>query len=319
MAAHPDDSAKPNNLIGLTDDEIANLDTFDVITLLASIEDIISDKEVDPRTAFQAARLAMFHEQEEAAFDFFHIAAQKGHAGANYYLAHFAEDNETALEHLDIAARDQFADAADIARDIRNEIAVEKARLETERLAQVAAQKAARLVQLKAQQRRQSLSNFSLFNQPKFIKALYQNDQAFLRKNRVDALMYINYMQTVFTDPTVYFRVDQSFELEIDPDLAYNSGVMLASDVEATEKIMGAGMSMIGNIFTSMANTRNSGGSIAQEIAGMNAAIANSQRPFVVYEKGSVQDGKRLLMIYMENPDFFRKVYSGMKNFVYGQ
>ena len=66
-----------------------------------------------------------------------------------------------------------------------------------------------------------------------------------------------------------------------------------------------------------VAQTRSAGGSIEDETRALNQAVVKSPTVRLELEqKYADQDAKRLVFLYDENPEAFRKIYAGMEAFI---
>lgn len=116
LAAHPGDPSKPENVSGVSDDDLMsprkNARALDVC--IKAVE-FSPD---DPRRVFELGRVLLFAGEPDEAREFLEEAAMMGHVGAKAYLGRLEPDPEKALEIFWEAATEGFKPAADMARQM---------------------------------------------------------------------------------------------------------------------------------------------------------------------------------------------------------
>lgn len=115
LAAHPDDPDKPEDVPGVSDEEIATMSEEDVNLLLSDWVISVAASAPEPRYLFEIGRVALIHDQAETAYDLLEMANAAGSVPAPMYLAsYFEEENpEQARALVDSAIVMGFAPAAE--------------------------------------------------------------------------------------------------------------------------------------------------------------------------------------------------------------
>ena len=107
LAAHPDDPERPDEVRGVTDDEL-NTDRAAAVCRQA-----LAAEPDDPRIKFQLARALLFSGQAEEAIELLIAAAEDGHGASLAYLGEITLYGAAGLESDPETARNLYSRAAD--------------------------------------------------------------------------------------------------------------------------------------------------------------------------------------------------------------
>jgi hypothetical protein len=114
-AAHPDDPDKPQEVPGVSDEQIADISDEDVDLLLSDWVINVAAAAPEPRYLFELGRVALIHDQIETAYDLLEMANDAGSVPAPMYLASYfeEEDPEQARRLVESAIAMGFKPASD--------------------------------------------------------------------------------------------------------------------------------------------------------------------------------------------------------------
>lgn len=115
LAAHSDDPDKPEDIPGVSDEQIAAMSDEDVNLLLSNWVIDVAASAPEPRYLFEIGRVALIHDQIETAYDLLEMANAAGSVPAPMYLAsYFEEENpEQARALVESAISMGFAPATE--------------------------------------------------------------------------------------------------------------------------------------------------------------------------------------------------------------
>lgn len=309
LAAHPDDPDKPDYVSGVYDDELAQLHPEDAAFLLEQGISLARERlGTEPRYAFEVGRVALFHGDPGVALDLLSAAADAGSAAAAGYLGAMAEDPVEAEALLQQAVAGGFAPANEALASLKDEIAQAEAE--------------ARQAQEDEERRQNSQgrdAGFDSFNRPDIIKALTSDQTGSIDRNTL--LIYISKMNSVLTEPSAWFRAGAGFDLELDPTLTPRLNYILSTDPTLMRDLSSRGLNAIWGALSGMAKERqqqqqNGRFDPAGEISAFNKGMVGGMHNFALLTSQAEQDGKRLLLLYQQDPHAFRQVYGGIKRFV---
>lgn len=312
--AHPDDSQNPQNLMGMTDEELVGLPSDDILAL---IEEALpyAEKQLDnPRYLFALGRAEWLHGNDEQAFQILSLAAENGSAAANGYLARIVEDWEETTVYLQKAVDGGFPPAKEWMEELDQMLAESEAEEE-------------KIILSADQEQKRSDIDFNAFSFPAIMCAFYEGNTKQYTK---EPILYINYVASVndaLNDQSMLFMVEnpREYKQALDPNLSFEVGRRMATSMVATKQAIGAGLNMFRGMLEAMANTRQSGGSVQDEVVAMNKALLgdnrdpNSKSVYVTIkemEQYGTKDGQILGFLFDQNPDAFKKIYKGMQVFV---
>lgn len=156
------------------------------------------------------------------------------------------------------------------------------------------------------------------FNAPDYIQAFHDQNMALLNREPLYALNYAMAMNAVFSQDNVLFLGDNAREilLEVDPSLNHKAAKKLTDPALFGDAINKGLQSFLGPL-TKIAEVRQQGGTIAEEVRGLHGALLDSPVAQInVLKQKAKQDGQRLAILYDTNPADFRKIYTGIKTFI---
>ncbi|ESQ09642.1 MAG TPA: hypothetical protein DDY14_07050 [Chromatiaceae bacterium] len=115
LAAHPYDPDKPEDVPGVSDEEIVGISEEDVDLLLSDWVIDVAAVAAEPRYLFELGRVALIHDQIKLAYVLLETANARGSVPASMYLAsYFEEDHpEQARQLLESAIAMGFKPASD--------------------------------------------------------------------------------------------------------------------------------------------------------------------------------------------------------------
>ena len=297
--SHPDDPTRPAGISGASDADIATMPPEHVALLLEESDTVAAD---DPsgRRLFNLGRVADIHGYVEEADRLFGLAASRGSGTAKAYIADkLLEQNEfaQALPLLQQSVQSGFAPAQPLLNAVQAAVNAER---------RAAANASPRTL------------DYSKFNRPDIIRAFHTGDVSGLNRNLLESITYASTLHNTWTDTQVLFLVnDTRIRLEIDPTVGHKAASKLLGSRQGMNEAMNTGLQSLFAPLMAMAQTRQAGGSVMDEVQASNQAILNS--PMVkldVLRQQAAQDAERLAILYDSDPETFRKVYAGLRKFV---
>lgn len=298
VAAHPADPRNPAGNMGLSDEELAEVDLEEIKGLMELALPFV-DEGLEARHIFALGRAAWLHNDDELAADLLTLASEKGSPAAQAYLARMDDDLDREIALLQSAVKGGFTPA--------------QAWLDEALAAQGAA--AHNVIA----QHASSTFDPSRFNRPDLIDAFYRNDTHALNNELLETMTYVSAVHSFFSDTSgvLFVTNNRDIILEIDPNLSYMAQRKLLGTEKGRNQTISAGMQSMLAPFQAIADTRRAGGSINDEVGAMYNAILDT--PTVRLERiqqQATQDAQRLAILYDSDPDAFRKVYAGLRSFV---
>lgn len=317
-AAHPGDPQNPRGVEGVSDENIANMDFEDVKNLFALTLSYAEKEVTQPRYLFALGRAAYLHDDEDSAKKLLKKAESRGSAAASAYIAKMMNDSDLPgmATQFRKAVNGGFEPAKPWLAETESLIAEQKEarrRAEAPRQTEAPRQSAAP---------RQTAFDFSRFNRPDLIKGFYTNDLSNISTTPLQTLAYVSSIQEFLMDHTavLFITEDRMILSEPDPNLSTIIGRKFTSNSQVFNEGMSSGIqSSPFAMLLSMMQARKSGASVGEEVqAGMQAAANNPMTEIQMIKNQATQDARILVLFYESNPEAFRKVYSGIKKYVYG-
>lgn len=312
LLAHPDDPQNPHDVVGVSDEEVKNLPQEELQKIFDVAEPYARQHPESPRFLFALGRAALLAGQEDSARDLLQQASQNGSAAATAYLAALTDDTGAMESLLRRAVEGGFKPAEEWLEQLEQSARLTEAKAREEELARIAAAKA-------DQQRKAVSFNASSFNMPDVISAFYSGDVERLGDDFLGNLTYASAIQEFLLDTSLVLFVveDRTIITETDASLSQDIARKLMTTNHGVNEATSAGVSSMFAPLMAMAQTRQGGGSIMQEVQAMNTAIMNTPtvRLDLIRQKAT-QDAKRLALIYDQDPETFRRIYKGMCKFV---
>ncbi|MCR9248581.1 MAG: hypothetical protein NXI31_26440 [bacterium] len=287
MAGHPEDPQLPEGQLGASDDVLLATSPMDIAELLRSGIDFARTEGRSPRFLFALGRAALAHGYASAAERLLTDAAAGGSLAATAHLGLLAESRqrfEVAGRLLQQAVDGGFAPPA-IADALRR---VRFARFDP-----------------------------TAFRRSDFIGALHRGEG--LRELQgLFGLTYIAEMATFLTsDQVLFLTEDPRLLLEIDPALPYYAAKRVLRSPQATREAMSnSPLAAMGDMLMTMAEKRRSGAGILEEATSAFTAGAERMEPIELLKKRAAQDGRRLAILYGQNPAAFRQIAANMARVV---
>lgn len=306
-AAHPEDPENPTSVSGASDEELANME-FEQVQELFELTLKYAEAETDqPRYLFALGRAAYLHGDEEYAKELLEKAESRGSAAAAAYLAKTMDDSDLSemASQLKKAVNGGFEPAKSWLAEIETMIAEQQEAIRREEEA-----------------KRLAAFDFNRFNRPDLIKGFYNSDLKGVSTTPFQTLAYVSSVQKFLMDQSavLFITDDRMILAEPDPNLATIISRKAMSNSEVYNDGMDASIksSPLAMVFEMM-RARGSGASVGAEVqAGMRIATHNPMTDVEMIKNQATQDARILVTYYESNPEAFRKVYSGIKNYVYG-
>ncbi|WP_144776872.1 hypothetical protein [Marinobacter maritimus] len=319
MAAHPEDPQNPLGLVGATDEEVSSLPLEEAAELIQFALPHAEANLQEPRYLFALGRLALLQGDEEFAEELLTKAANAGSAAAEAYLAHITNDLQQATTHLRNAIKGGFTPARAWLAKVGN---AAKANAMAQSVPTPGYGSGYNTnYQYQQQQYQTPPVKFdpSVYNRPDLINAFYEGDVSGLGNDYLANLTYVSAMHNFFNETTslLFLVNDKNIITEIDPSLSHQIARKITTTDKGMNEAIGVGMESFFGPLIAIGQTRKRGGSLKEEMHAINQAIMDSPhvRLELVREK-ALQDAKRLALTYDQDPQVFRRVYSGMKKFV---
>ncbi|GAB4543733.1 MAG: hypothetical protein Tsb0013_00100 [Phycisphaerales bacterium] len=314
-AGHPDDPMLPRSVLGASDSVLLATDPLEIADMLRTTREFVEERSSSPRHAFALGRAAWTHGYDRIGLQLMESAAEQGSAAALAYLGYDAEERgelEMARHFFERAQAQGFR-----SRDVADAVVAL-----SEPLPGVSSDDGIAVTP----DATAASDPFGLpplpefdpekFNRPDLIRALYEGDLETLNADPTWNTIYVaNLHDTLADQGTLFFVEDKTFALEIDPGIATRARARLAGNTQAVSDMANVGLGALMDGFMAIAETRRSGGTIGQEVAAMNSAIANRVTDKEVLAQHAVNDGRRLAIMYDASPDEFRQVYRGIRKF----
>ncbi len=314
IAAHPDDPQNPRSVRGTSDEELASIDTDEAVELIQIALPYAELNTQEPRYLFALGRAAWLHDNDELAAELFLKASELGSPAADAYLARMLDDLEESVQYLQRAVDGGFEPA-------REWLAEAKQILEEERLAAAPPPNQNSSVSVGG------APGFSHFTLPDLIKAFYEGSSKKFASEPLIPLAYIAAINDALTDQGMLFMIEnvKGYVRELDPALSFEAARKIQTTSAGVGQTTRAATSMLFNMFKAMAEVRKRGGTIEEEIVATNRALLpgnNSQNGGASYvtvieaKQYGTQDGRTLALMYDDDPEAFRRIYNGMRNYV---
>ncbi len=308
VAGHPDDPDLPQKRLGASDEVLAATDPQSIAELIRETRSFAERRIDEPRFLFALGRAALFHGYTTHAKRMLSTAANYGSAPAMAYLADplLTEDDHHASKLLQRSVTLGFQPAAEWLSEIEEPEAVASGQ-PTHGFAPSQAPTMS------------GPFNFSQFNQPGLLKALYTGDLGEIDKEKLkDALYISNLNESAFNDETIMFYSSNPKRLltEVDPTTGTKIAQKLMSSGDLMNQAASVGMKSAFAPLMAIAQARKSGGSISDELAAASYASANN--PMVELEKikyQANQDGRKLLLAFDDHPETVLKIYAGIRKY----
>ena len=291
LTSHPDDPSRPPGVEGVSDDELADMDTQTVVELLELALPYATERQDEPRYLFGLGRAALMQGDEELASELLWQASELGSAGATAYLAFLTDDLNEMEEYLTSAANGGFDPAREWLQETRNALAD--------------AQPPA------------PAFNVDEFNLPYAIAAFHNGNTRPLAQNGLVHFAYATAINNTLTDPGILWVTDESMMLEIDAQLNVIAERKLLTNQGLQQESVNIGLGALTDMFVAMAETRQRGGTVMEEVhASMSAMAGSGQYSLLEAKSMGEQDARRLAIMYKTNKEDFRKVYAGLRQFI---
>jgi len=303
MAGHPDDPQLPNDTLGASDNVLSATDPREIAQLLKLAQPYAKANSNKPRFLFALGRAALMHGYDKLGVELLETAARNNSGAAYAYLGFLAENNDEvdqAIAHLRKALTLGFDSAA--VHDSLSYLSDDD--LEDEESPDLV----------------EPTEHFDPgeFNQPAIISALYSQDTQRLKsEGGMHVLLYISTIHnTLWQDNILFITESPELLLELDPTIATRASVRLQSSSDLIMESTQIGLGSLWEGFKAMANARQSGASITEEVAQFGAAASKAPAQLEIIKQQAVQDGRRLALLYDADPEEFRRIYAGIKQFV---
>lgn len=296
LAGHPDDPHLPKSSLGASDEVLYATDPREIADLIQVALPFAEERASNPRFLFALGRAAIAHGYERRGKEMLMSASERGSVAALAYLGYLAEadgDRETATVSLSRAIESGF-DSPDA----------------RETLAMLAGQAGAG-----------TDGQFSAleFNQPKWMQALHDGDPRPLEAEGLIGQMYAGGLHnTLWASDILFLAEDPAILLELDANLSLALAKKLVSSPDAMQEGFDKGLDSFVGIFQGMAEARREGGGPAAELAAGMSSGLEVRTPFAMVEAHAVQDARRLALLYNTDPTSFRRIYQGVRTYVYG-
>jgi hypothetical protein len=295
FASHPEDATKPEDVAGVSDEELMATDTETIVELLELGLPYATAHEDEPRYLFGLGRAALLHGDDELAKELLWQASELGSAGATAYLAFLTDDLNEVEEYLVAAAEGGFEPAHEWLQETRDALS---------EAAAAAAPPA-------------TVFDFNSFNLPYVIEAFHSGNTRFLADSPLAHYTYATAINDTLSDPGILWVTDESMMLEIDAQLRIAAERKLLTNPALMDQGMQIGMNAIVDVVTAMADARKRGASIQEEFHATTQALAGSGKySLVQIQDMGKQDARRLAILYKTNKQDFRKVYAGLRQFI---
>ena len=294
LAGHPDDPQLPKSALGASDEVLLATDPREIADLLQVALPFAQDRAKSPRFLFALGRAALAHGYDQRGKELLVAASERGSAAASAYLGYVAEADE------------DYSQAANYLRQA----------IDAGFNSQIARETLGLLPSGGAQTARFSLHGF---NRPGLIEALYNGDVQVVESEGLMGAKYVGGIHaTLWQSDILFLAEDPAILLELDPHFGLTLGLKMASSSETMEQTVELGFKSMFGPLMAMAEARNKGGGVTDELSAMMTTASKTIEPFALVELQAVQDARRLAILYNTNSEAFRKIYSGMRTFVYG-
>lgn len=312
MAAHPDDPQNPPGVEGVSDEELASVPYEEIEELFAMSYQYAYEEPIEARHIFALGRAAYLHDDEEFALELLKDASEKGSAAAYAYLAMLTDDSEsqTMKKYLQKSVRGGFAAAKPWLAEVEDIIS-EQAQAQAQSLPPPPIHR----------QKTSSSIDYSYFNQPNLIKAFYNQNAGGLGVSELEMLTYINSVQELFMDQSsvLFITSNPGILREPDPNLGVAVTQKMVSS-NAMGQAMDMGMQNMMNLLEALAGAHRNNSSPmqgAQDMINSQINTKSSTMNLVALKNQATQDARLLVVSYDSNPEFLRRVYQGMRKYVY--
>lgn len=299
MAAHPLDPSLPSGITGVSDEEIDALSVERRQQLLTLGVDALSSPDKKPYHAVALARLAFSLGDDDKGNQLLANAANGGSAIAHAFLGDAAKDRDSAISHYQAAVEGGFEEAREPLEFYLAQIRQEEEERETARIQAEALSKA------QAEATRQRI--LKSFARPDLIEALGEGRAATFRNLR--ELTYLANLVNQLEDPNAQYKAP-GIQLVINRRAGKVLGYKVATNSNVIQQSAQAGMQNLWGMLKGMAETRQRGGSVYEEVAAMTKGATT------VVLGGEVADGEQdgmiLLALFNEDPDAFKAIYNGI-------
>lgn len=321
LAADPEDPDNPPGVSGVTDEALSAVDPEKVAAVVERGLPYAKALRDEPRFLFALGRAALVHGDRAAAKEMLDAAASAGSMAAQAYGALLLDDVGEVRRRLASASTAGFAPAAAWLEELEAESdtgAKESANRMPVQAPTAPQVPAAPPTPERSAPATAGQDEIGKFNRPDFIQAF--RDQAFdaLDRSPLESMSYLIELQSTLADSQVLFLVQNPrIRLEVDPQLATLAGRKLMTSHQTVAETVGFGIEALFAPFMQLGQARQGGGSLLDEVVAMNrGAVGTRLAALELLKQQAVQDAQRLALMYDDDPDFFRRVYSGMRSYV---
>jgi hypothetical protein len=163
---------------------------------------------------------------------------------------------------------------------------------------------------------------YGAFNRPDILEALVRRDAATLNKNKQETIMYLAVLSEILHDPQAYFRAGVEYELALDPILEPRINYMMQSNPDLLNSMAMTGLESILGCVLRLAearqvNVNNGTFDFASEAVACNkGAVTSKMQDITIIKAYATQDAKRLIVLWMTDPQGFKDVYQGIRAYV---
>lgn len=166
--------------------------------------------------------------------------------------------------------------------------------------------------------------DFNDFAFPEFVRAIYSNQSRPYTSKPLIPLAYIAGISEALNDQGMLFLVKdpRSYIRELDPGLRTEVGRKIATNPNAVREMTQKGLESFGRFFKGMADARRRGATIQEELAESQKGLLGKKSGMLNVKEAKefgIRDGRTLALLYDENLDGFRKIYSGLIRFVHNE
>lgn len=308
--AHPNDPDNPANLAGLTDEELVEL-PGEKIEKLIDKGLPYAKKAEEPRYLFALGRAEWLHGDDERAFEILSLAADKGSAAANAYLARITNDLDQSEAFLQLAIGGGFKPAQKWLAELK----------------QFQAQEEEEVVSHSGQEGQAEDIDFNSFSLGYVMRAFYEGNTQQYTQEPIGYLTYVRAVSDTLSDQGMLFMMEnpKAYVRELDPNLSFEVDRKMLTNRTAMRQGIDSTYGVLFDALGKMMVTRQAGGSIEDEILTMNESLLGggenqegrqSYLTLLEVKNRGLKDGRILAFMFEDNTEAFRKIYKGMQRFV---
>jgi len=302
LAAHPSDPQNSFDVTGVSDEELASIDPEDIQNLL-EITLSHANKNSNPRYLYALGRAAWIHDYPQGV-NLLQQATERGSAAAKAYLARTKDDLQEMQTLLQDAVQGGFSPASDWLAEVNAALQEEQRELNANKNL-----------------------DYNIFALPVLIKALHDKDYDLLDNNLLGVIPYLSALNDSANDMLLYIEDQTGYMREMDPNITFRLEKKMAQSPEFIGQAADAGMSMLKNMFLAMGQAHQQNQSPQEMIVNLNRSIYGGPDTYdaqgnptkgtiLEFKQHGTKDGKVLALLFNENPDAFRRIYTNLKEFV---